>query len=1039
MASPAKPSQLLDYGARLLHQTLDHLSVVSPSRLYASIPITSDLSQGFRDITFQDMVRCSDFVATLIETNIGRSTSFETVCFIGIPDLRSVAIFFGAVKCGYKVLFPSPRNPPTTNASLLEQTKCTTVFYAEEVGPIVKQLLNVRPELRCLTVPSFQTMLESHGEAFSYEKQTYQTAKNNPILVLHSSGSTGLPKPIVMTHGTFAVLDNERNLPEVSGRTKRDYSIWDFPGSGKFYHAFPYFHLAGFLSNVKASSPVLGPPLQPPGGSLLKEIMQHQKLRALYIPPAVAEQLLQEPQGIDFFKSLDFLVYTGAPFSPNAGKQLIEVTELVSLYGSTEAFQVPQVVPSKEDWAYMEWNPTFKLEMQPSEDEKGAYEMVLFTDSSTESMSALNHNMPGVTEWRTKDLFMPHPTKKNLWRYFGRRDDIIVLSNSEKFNPVPMELHVQGHPLLAGALVVGMGRVRASLLLEPKPHVQGDERKSLIETVWPRIEEANKLVPGHGRILQSNIIIADKPFLRAGKGTIVRKLTEQSFKEEIDALYSQTKLHVPAKLPTLRATFEHEAVLQFVRSIVVSCFPAAANASNSEDLFSHGLDSLKITELVAVLKAGIAEHSSSSDVSWITPEIIYLHPTINQLTIIVSDFLNSGKVPSGSNDVARISNMKNIVETYTRDLPKRSEHSATSLKDSSFCIAITGSTGTLGTYILSSIVMKESITRIYCLNRNPAAKQQQESLLISRGVPEHHLSKLHFMTVSIGEPQLGLSAEDYDRLLQDVDLMLHNAWKLDFNLSLPSYETPYLVSVRNMIELSAKSKKNTRICFVSSVSAVMESKSTIQETPALDFTAALKLGYAESKCVTEATLTAANQTSGIPVTILRVTQIGGSTVRTDPPWPTKEWLYPLLKASKSLNLIASNIAAIDWIPIDQAASVISDIISSTPKSNDLQVFNIVNPNPVPWQLLVEVQQQRFGPQAKVVPLQEWIRKMESDDAQKIAEPNLKAAVKLVSTLGDGRDEVKYATEQAVGISKTMASIKPIDKIILEMWFDQWGL
>jgi acyl-CoA synthetase (AMP-forming)/AMP-acid ligase II len=97
---------------------------------------------------------------------------------------------------------------------------------------------------------SFQTMLESNGKAFPYEKQTYQKAKNTPILVLHSSGSTGLPKPVVMTHGTFAVLDNERNLPEVPGRTKRDYSIWDLPGGGKFYHAFPYFHLAGFLSNV---------------------------------------------------------------------------------------------------------------------------------------------------------------------------------------------------------------------------------------------------------------------------------------------------------------------------------------------------------------------------------------------------------------------------------------------------------------------------------------------------------------------------------------------------------------------------------------------------------------------------------------------------------------------------------------------------------------------------------------------------------------------------------------------------------------------
>jgi hypothetical protein len=103
MANSTNTPQSPEYGARLLHQTLDHLSKVSPDRLYASVPKTSDVSQGFRDITFQDMARCSDFIANWIESNIGRSKSSETVSYIGIPDLRSVAIFFGAVKCGYKV------------------------------------------------------------------------------------------------------------------------------------------------------------------------------------------------------------------------------------------------------------------------------------------------------------------------------------------------------------------------------------------------------------------------------------------------------------------------------------------------------------------------------------------------------------------------------------------------------------------------------------------------------------------------------------------------------------------------------------------------------------------------------------------------------------------------------------------------------------------------------------------------------------------------------------------------------------------------
>jgi len=59
-----------------------------------------------------------------------------------------------------------------------------------------------------------------------------------------------------------------------------------------------------------------------PSSPILKETIQQQNLRALYVPPAVAEQLLQEPNGVDFFKKLDFLCYTGGPFSPSAGEKL---------------------------------------------------------------------------------------------------------------------------------------------------------------------------------------------------------------------------------------------------------------------------------------------------------------------------------------------------------------------------------------------------------------------------------------------------------------------------------------------------------------------------------------------------------------------------------------------------------------------------------------------------------------------------------------------------------------------------------------------
>ncbi|TGO28793.1 hypothetical protein BPAE_0023g00580 [Botrytis paeoniae] len=809
------------YGERLLHQTLDYLSRVSPHRLYASIPHSADLSEGFLDVSFRDMARCSDFVANWIQDNIGR--------------------------------------------------------------------------------------------------------------ILHSSDSTGIPKPITMTHGTIAVLDNEWNPPGVPGRKNRDFSIWDFQGGGKFYHVFPYFHLAGFLSNIvnptftEASGPVLDPPLEPPSATLLKEIMRHQKLRALYIPPAIAEQLLQEPEGIDFFRDLDFLCYTGAPFSLNAGKRLVEVTELCSLYGSTEAFQVPQLAPPKEDWA-------------------------------------------------------------------------------ENFNPVPMELMIQSHPFLAGALVMGNGRATK-------------------ENLWPYVEEANALAPGHGRILISNIIIADKTLSRAGKGTIVRKLTEKAFKKEIEALHNQTKLSTSNKIPSFKAIFERESVRNFVRSIVDSCFPIAANVSDDEDLFSHGLDSLKITELVAILRSGIAEHASSSDPLY---AMIFSIPAVLHRETMQ----------------ARISTMENLVRKYTHNLPVRSPYSPGDAPQTSskICIAITG---TLGTVLLSTLLPNLRISRIYCLNRNVSARVTQESILANRGIESSLFSKLHFMTVKMDSPNLGLSFSDYKMLVDDIDIIIHNAWKVDFNLSLQSFEIPYLRSVRNVTEVCLNSKKGARLCFVSSVSAVMDvmEGDLIQEEPARDFETAFKLGYGESKA------------------------ISGSTSAIDPPWPKQEWLYPILLASKTLCLLPQQLTPIDWVSIDLAAAIISKISASygdassiseakySSESEDeknIQVYNIVNPAPISWDLLVEILQERFGKdsgrQIKILPLREWVEEIEKYSANLDVktmgiEATLKAALKMIKRLGNGKaiDDVRYMTDKSKRASGTMRGMKGIDREMIEMWLRQWRL
>lgn len=92
------------HGERLLPQVLDELAISQPNRLYATIPnFEKDLCQGFRDVTTKDMADCVDVLAHWLEMFVGRGSGCETICYLGVPDLRGAMMFLAAVKCGYKV------------------------------------------------------------------------------------------------------------------------------------------------------------------------------------------------------------------------------------------------------------------------------------------------------------------------------------------------------------------------------------------------------------------------------------------------------------------------------------------------------------------------------------------------------------------------------------------------------------------------------------------------------------------------------------------------------------------------------------------------------------------------------------------------------------------------------------------------------------------------------------------------------------------------------------------------------------------------
>ncbi len=51
------------------------------------------------------MSQAVNVMAWWLEKEIGESSTFETLSYLGPPDLRYAIVFLAAVKCGYKVIF----------------------------------------------------------------------------------------------------------------------------------------------------------------------------------------------------------------------------------------------------------------------------------------------------------------------------------------------------------------------------------------------------------------------------------------------------------------------------------------------------------------------------------------------------------------------------------------------------------------------------------------------------------------------------------------------------------------------------------------------------------------------------------------------------------------------------------------------------------------------------------------------------------------------------------------------------------------------
>jgi thioester reductase-like protein len=142
------------------------------------------------------------------------------------------------------------------------------------------------------------------------------------------------------------------------------------------------------------------------------------------------------------------------------------------------------------------------------------------------------------------------------------------------------------------------------------------------------------------------------------------------------------------------------------------------------------------------------------------------------------------------------------------------------------------------------------------------------------------------------------------QIRSSVTIIIHNAWRLDFNLGLSSFE-PNIRATRRLLDLALTSAHAsvTRVLLTSSIGVTRawpREYGPYPEAPVDDARWCVGGGYGEAKYVSERLLVAAAE-RGLQTTSFRVGQIAGGDANGA--WASTDWVPIMLKSGVALGCL----------------------------------------------------------------------------------------------------------------------------------------
>ena len=114
------------------------------------------------------------------------------------------------------MVFPSPSYSIAGLAILLNELQCKTIL-APSISPEIVQAFLALHSLKMVVFQEIEELLVEDYPHFPFAK-TFKSARHEPLVVLHTSGSTSHPKPVLWTHDYAASVIQHNQLEPPPGK-----------------------------------------------------------------------------------------------------------------------------------------------------------------------------------------------------------------------------------------------------------------------------------------------------------------------------------------------------------------------------------------------------------------------------------------------------------------------------------------------------------------------------------------------------------------------------------------------------------------------------------------------------------------------------------------------------------------------------------------------------------------------------------------------------------------------------------------------------